>query len=45
MDKEQISFWLDTQLLERLDTIANKEKRTRTNMIAFILINYLEKEN
>jgi metal-responsive CopG/Arc/MetJ family transcriptional regulator len=41
METTQISFRLGKNLLELIDELAKRELRTRTNMIEFILTNWL----
>jgi metal-responsive CopG/Arc/MetJ family transcriptional regulator len=41
METTQISFRLTTDLLELIDGLAKRDLRTRTNMIEFILMNWL----
>jgi metal-responsive CopG/Arc/MetJ family transcriptional regulator len=41
METTQISFRLDKDLLELIDGLAKRDLRTRTNMIEFILTNWL----
>jgi hypothetical protein len=41
MPTEQISFRLSKDLLMLLDELADRELRTRTNLIEYILMNWL----
>ena len=38
--KKQVSIRLDESTLQRLDEIALQEKRTRTNMMEYLVLNY-----
>jgi hypothetical protein len=42
MPTEQISFRLPKDLLMLLDDLADRELRTRTNLIEYILMNWLQ---
>lgn len=39
-----ISAWIEEKLLEKFDNVAEKENRTRSNMIEVVMKDFVEKK-
>jgi metal-responsive CopG/Arc/MetJ family transcriptional regulator len=42
--KIMISAWIEEKLLEKFDNVAEKENRTRSNMIEVVMKDFVEKK-